>query len=68
MKKIKDECMGMCKCGHPQQEHEDTPFEVGHGRCKKCNCRRFTWVGHQEEIPDPVYNINCRRLKNEKNK
>ncbi len=66
MKKIRDKQMGMCSCGHPQQEHEDTLFEADHGECTKCNCHRFTWKGWlQEEIPAPINNINFRRLKNE---
>ena len=56
MKKIRDKYMGMCKCGHPQQQHGDTPFEVGHGRCKKCNCCRFTWTRFLQEIPAPIKN------------
>lgn len=57
MKKIRDKHMGMCKCNHPQQEHEDTHLEVGHGSCRKCNCHRFSWKGWlQEEVPAPIYN------------
>lgn len=64
MKKTRDKSMGMCRCGHPQQEHEDTHFEVGHGRCKNCSCFRFTWTKFlQEEIPAPIYNINEKEEK-----
>lgn len=64
MEKIRDKHVGICRCGHPQQEHEDTHFEVGHGSCKNCNCRRFTWKrGLQEEIPAPICNINKRGIK-----
>ena len=64
MKKIKDKQMGMCSCGHPQQEHEDTLFEVGHGSCKNCNCFRFTWTRFlQEEISASIYNSNEKEVQ-----
>lgn len=57
MKKIKDKNMGICKCGHAQTEHDDTPFEVGHGSCKNCDCYRFTWTGWMEgKIPAAIQN------------
>jgi PRTRC genetic system protein C len=31
-----------CTCGHLRSEHNDR-FEQGHGSCKKCDCRKFTW-------------------------
>lgn len=40
----------MCSCGHLRTEHKDNVYskEVkaeGHGNCKKCDCKRFTWTG-----------------------
>ena len=43
----KDNKQGICKCGHKQQEHNNTTSEAGHGNCKKCSCTRFTWIKHQ---------------------
>jgi len=35
-----------CKCGHTGDgvgsQHEDQ-YAPGHGPCKKCSCKRFTW-------------------------
>jgi len=33
-----------CSCGHLRSDHEDT-FSIGHGRCTKCSCKQFTWIG-----------------------
>lgn len=38
--KVKDE---LCECGHKRSEHRNM-LAVGHGECKKCKCRKFTWV------------------------
>ncbi len=41
--------IGKCLCGHsgdaPFSDHEDTVLEPGHGACKLCDCKQFTWVG-----------------------
>ena len=39
----------MCSCGHfgghsPDEQHESR-FQKGHGQCKECSCKQFTWVG-----------------------
>jgi hypothetical protein len=39
MTKIKDE---RCYCGHLKSEHFNTLVR-GHGKCKKCWCKKFTW-------------------------
>jgi hypothetical protein len=39
-KEIIDE---LCNCGHQRSTHLDH-FDIGHGQCTKCNCRKFTWV------------------------
>ncbi len=35
-----------CTCGHvgdkDNSEHEDH-YNAGHGRCLKCDCKKFTW-------------------------
>ena len=40
--------MSFCRCTHsgdgPGSEHEDR-FTAGHGPCKRCDCRQFTWKG-----------------------
>lgn len=51
MKLQKDKIMGVCKCGHKQQEHNTTEYQVGHGSCKKCDCSRFTWVAEAGDSP-----------------
>lgn len=33
----------MCNCGHLKSLHNDTIVE-GHGNCKLCRCKRFTFV------------------------
>ena len=33
----------ICRCGHLQEEHEDSNVAIGHGECTICNCERFTW-------------------------
>lgn len=33
----------LCSCGHRKSEHNDT-LARGHGSCKVCGCRKFTWV------------------------
>jgi len=38
----------ICKCGHLgdgiQSDHEDL-INVGHGKCKVCDCKMFIWRG-----------------------
>lgn len=33
----------LCSCKHKRSEHDDT-FAQGHGSCKKCDCKKFTWI------------------------
>lgn len=37
----------VCLCGHTgdgmESQHEDT-MSPGHGPCKLCECRKFTWA------------------------
>ena len=34
----------MCQCGHLKSEHNTTiVFAPGHGSCKNCECKQFTW-------------------------
>ena len=46
--------VGICKCGHfgsagatvvGLQEHHPR-FDDGHGPCRRCECRQFTWVAY----------------------
>lgn len=44
--------MSICSCGHTgdgrNSDHQDF-FQSGHGKCNKCNCEQFTWVGWTSE-------------------
>jgi len=46
-----------CSCGHTGDgggsQHEDT-VQAGHGKCRMCNCQKFTWV---EFLPGAVEEI-----------
>lgn len=33
-----------CSCGHLKSQHNDR-YQKGHGDCKVCKCKQFTWVG-----------------------
>jgi hypothetical protein len=48
----------LCRCGHTgdaeNTEHQDT-FQPGHGRCKICECIKFTWTGKEPALrPKPT--------------
>ncbi len=50
MKKLKNE---MCECGHlggnSSIEQHSSRYAKGHGSCKKCDCKQFTWVKFVDE-------------------
>jgi|GEM_PF-2465888 len=33
-----------CQCGHLKSQHADR-YQPGHGPCKECGCKQFTFVG-----------------------
>ena len=41
---------GLCECGHLQSEHNNEyigiPFIKPHGKCTKCECKKFVWIKH----------------------
>jgi len=44
---VKDE---MCSCGHPKSFHgfsyyQGKPVAEGHGKCRLCECKKFTYKG-----------------------
>jgi hypothetical protein len=35
----------MCRCGHIRGQHlVGGGLAMGHGRCIRCECKKFTWV------------------------
>jgi hypothetical protein len=36
----------LCQCGHERARHRDLfgGYVLGHGSCKKCSCKKFTWA------------------------
>lgn len=37
-----------CRCGHLRSEHHDSigGAALGHGRCRRCRCQKFSWAAH----------------------
>ena len=44
-----------CECGHLKTQHKTGNFAVGHGACKECLCKQFTWSGWVTEADRKVY-------------
>jgi hypothetical protein len=45
--------MSVCRCGHtgdgPNSQHEKGPLAEGHGKCKECDCKKFSWASFINE-------------------
>ena len=43
----------MCGCGHTgdgmDSQHDDR-YSAGHGACKKCTCKQFSWTAWTPEF------------------
>lgn len=44
---LEDAVDEMCTCGHKKSSHKDNVYDgavaKGHGSCRICDCKRFTW-------------------------
>jgi len=63
-----NEPKSICTCGHtgdgPKSQHNDGPFNAGHGEClqtrrvpggtKACDCPQFTWKAFLPGIEDKL--------------